>query len=83
VSTGNGKGPERRPYRSRPFFDSAAFYAVLAAAGFGVLLLTGQNAQRAAGGAALAFVLATGATWFNVWRGRDRGGERAAKETRR
>jgi hypothetical protein len=73
--SGNGKGPQRRPYRSRPFFDSAAFYGVLAVAGFGVLLATGQNAERAAGGAAAAFLLATGATWFSVWRRRDRVGD--------
>ena len=72
MTTGNGKGPERRPYRSRPFFDSAVFYGVLAAAGFGFLLLTGQGAARAAGGALAAFLLATSWTWFGFWRRRNR-----------
>ena len=55
------KGPER-PFRSALFF-----YGGLAIVGFGFLLLTGQDAVRAAIGACAAFVLATGWTWWRMY----------------
>jgi hypothetical protein len=63
-------GPPARPFRT-----SALFYAALAAIGFGFLLATGQSADRAAIGAAFAFVLATGWTWLTL--------SRAKREQRR
>jgi hypothetical protein len=48
---------------ARPFRKSALFYAALAAIGFFFLLGSGQSADRAAVGAGLAFVIATGFTW--------------------
>ncbi len=40
--------------------------------GFGFLLLTGQDARRAAIGAAAAFVLATGWTWWRMYKDQKR-----------
>jgi threonine/homoserine/homoserine lactone efflux protein len=55
----------------RPFRDSAIFYGVLAAIGFGFLLLTGQDAMRAAFGAGAAFLLATSWSWWRFARAQD------------
>ena len=52
----------------RPFRDSAIFYGTLAACGFGFLLLTGQEAVRAAFGAGAAFLLATSWSWWRFAR---------------
>jgi threonine/homoserine/homoserine lactone efflux protein len=57
---------ERLP--KRPFRDSAIFYGVLAVVGFGFLLLTGQEAVRAAAGAGAAFLLATSWSWWRFAR---------------
>ena len=55
------KGPQR------PFRSALLFYGGLAVVGFGFLLLTGQEAGKAAIGAGAAFVLATGWTWWRMW----------------
>jgi hypothetical protein len=55
---------------TRPFRNSALFYAVLAAIGFVFLLASGQSAYRAAVGAGFAFVLATAWTWLRFSRAR-------------
>jgi hypothetical protein len=52
----------------RPFRDTAIFYGVLAVLGFGFLLLTGQEAGRAAFGAFAAFALATSWSWWRFAR---------------
>ncbi len=52
----------------RPFRDSAIFYGVLAVLGFGFLLLTGQEAMKAALGAGAAFLLATSWSWWRFAR---------------
>jgi threonine/homoserine/homoserine lactone efflux protein len=52
----------------RPFRDSAIFYGALAVVGFGFLLLTGQDAVRAALGAGAAFLLATSWSWWRFSR---------------
>jgi hypothetical protein len=49
---------------ARPFLKTALFYAALAAIGFFFLLASGQSAERAAIGAAFAFVVGTALTWF-------------------
>jgi hypothetical protein len=49
---------------TRPFRNSALFYAALAAIGFFFLLGSGQSADRAAIGAVFAFVVATAITWL-------------------
>ena len=49
---------------TRPFRNSALFYAALAAIGFVFLLASGQSAYRAAIGAGFAFLLATAWTWL-------------------
>ena len=61
----------------RPFRDSAILYGVLAVLGFGFLLLTGQDAMRAALGAGAAFLLATSWSWWRFSRAQnqqERGG---------
>jgi hypothetical protein len=60
------KGPER------PFRSAALFYGGLAVVGFGFLLLTGQDAGRAAIGAGAAFVRATGWTWWRMFKDQKR-----------
>jgi threonine/homoserine/homoserine lactone efflux protein len=52
----------------RPFRDSAILYGVLAVLGFGFLLLTGQEAMKAALGAGAAFLLATSWSWWRFSR---------------
>jgi membrane protein implicated in regulation of membrane protease activity len=54
----------------RPFRDTAIFYGVLAVLGFGFLLLSGQEAGRAAFGAFAAFALATSWSWWRFARAR-------------
>ena len=61
----NGE-PERPKGPSRPFRSALFFYGGLAVVGFGFLLLTGQEAGKAAIGATAAFVLATGWTWWRI-----------------
>jgi hypothetical protein len=61
----------RRQLPKRPFRDSAIFYGVLALLGFGFLLLTGQEAGRAAFGAFAAFALATSWSWWRFARARE------------
>jgi hypothetical protein len=61
-------GQRRLP--KRPFRDTAIFYGVLAVLGFGFLLLTGQEAGRAAFGAFAAFALATSWSWWRFARAR-------------
>jgi hypothetical protein len=58
----------RRKLPKRPFRDSAIFYGVLAVLGFGFLLLSGQEAGRAAFGAFAAFALATSWSWWRFSR---------------
>jgi hypothetical protein len=55
---------------TRPFRNSALFYAALAAIGFFFLLASGQSADRAAVGAGFAFVVATSFTWLRFSRAR-------------
>jgi len=62
----NGR-PERPKGTQRPFRSALLFYGGLAVVGFGFLLLTGQEAGKAAIGAGAAFVLATGWTWWRMW----------------
>ena len=58
----------RRQLPRRPFRDSAIFYGVLAVIGFVFLLLTGQEASRAAFGAFAAFALAVSWSWWRFAR---------------
>jgi hypothetical protein len=60
---------------TRPFRNSALFYAALAGIGFFFLLASGQSADRAAIGAGFAFLLATSWTWLRF--------SRAKREERR
>jgi threonine/homoserine/homoserine lactone efflux protein len=71
----NGR-PEKPKGTERPFRSAFLFYGGLALFGFAFLLLTGQNAQKAAIGAGAAFVLATSWTWWRMWRD----AKRAAKQ---
>jgi hypothetical protein len=73
----NGR-PEKPKGPTRPFRSAVLFYGGLAVVGFGFLLLTGQDAGRAAIGAGIAFVLATGWTWWQMWKAE----RRAAREAR-
>ncbi|HEX7255869.1 MAG TPA: hypothetical protein VF236_08070 [Gaiellaceae bacterium] len=66
------KGPER------PFRSALLFYGGLAVVGFGFLLLTGQEAGKAAIGAGAAFVLATGWTWWRMYKDQKREARREA-----
>jgi threonine/homoserine/homoserine lactone efflux protein len=67
----NGR-PERPKGPARPFRSALFFYGGLAVVGFGFLLLTGQEAAKAAIGAGAAFVLATGWTWWRIWKDQKR-----------
>ncbi|HET9323092.1 MAG TPA: hypothetical protein VFO03_04385 [Gaiellaceae bacterium] len=71
----NGRPP--RPKRpDRPFRSALLFYGGLAVVGFGFLLLTGQEARKAAIGAGAAFVLATGWTWWRLYKDQKRDARR-------
>jgi hypothetical protein len=59
--------PAKPKGTERPFRSALLFYGGLAIVGFGFLLLTGQNAGKAAIGAGAAFVLATSWTWWRMW----------------
>ena len=63
----NGR-PEKPTGPDRPFRSALFFYGGLAVVGFGFLLLTGQEAGKAAIGAGAAFVLATSWTWWRMWK---------------
>ena len=76
--TGHNGRPERPKPPEHPFRQSAIFYGGLAVVGFAFLVfLTGQEAARAALGAGAAFVLATGWTWWRMWKDQKR---KAAEE---
>jgi hypothetical protein len=62
----NGR-PAKPKGTDRPFRSAFFFYGGLAMVGFGFLLLTGQDAGKAAIGAGAAFVLATSWTWWRMW----------------
>jgi hypothetical protein len=62
----NGR-PAKPKGTDRPFRSAFFFYGGLAIVGFGFLLLTGQDAGKAAIGAGAAFVLATSWTWWRMW----------------
>lgn len=76
----NGRPPKpAKP--AHPFRSAVLFYGGLAIVGFGFLVIvTGQEAGRAALGATFAFVLGTGWTWWQMWKqqkreaGREQGG---------
>jgi hypothetical protein len=66
--TGQQNGRPAKPKGTdRPFRSAFFFYGGLAIVGFGFLLLTGQDAGKAAIGAGAAFVLATSWTWWRMW----------------
>ncbi len=67
----NGR-PAKPKGTDRPFRSALLFYGGLAIVGFGFLLLTGQEAGKAAIGAGAAFVLATGWTWWQMWKNQKR-----------
>jgi hypothetical protein len=63
----NGR-PARPKGPAHPFRSAFLFYGGLAVFGFAFLLLTGQEAGKAAIGAGAAFTLATSWTWWRMWR---------------
>jgi hypothetical protein len=68
VTEGQNGRPERPKGTDRPFRSALLFYGGLAVVGFVFLVLvTGQEASRAAIGAGAAFVLGTGWTWWRMW----------------
>ncbi len=67
MTEGQNGRPEQPKGPQRPFRSAFLFYGGLAVVGFGFLLLTGQEAGKAAIGAGAAFVLATGWTWWRMW----------------
>jgi hypothetical protein len=71
----NGR-PEKPKGTERPFRAAFLFYGGLAVVGFGFLLLTGQDAGRAAICAGAAFVLATGWTWWRMYKDQKRAARR-------
>jgi hypothetical protein len=73
----NGR-PARPKGPAHPFRSALLFYGGLAVVGFAFLLLTGQEAGKAAIGAGAAFVLATSWTWWRLWKDEKR--ERARNE---
>jgi hypothetical protein len=78
MTEGQNGRPAKETGPSRPFRSALFFYGGLAIVGFGFLLLTGQEAGRAAIGAGAAFVLATGWTWWRMYKDQ----KRAAREAR-
>ena len=78
MTEGQNGRPPKETGTSRPFRSALFFYGGLAIVGFGFLLLTGQEAGRAAIGAGAAFVLATGWTWWRMYKDQ----KRAAREAR-
>jgi hypothetical protein len=78
VTEGQNGRPPKETGPTRPFRSAFLFYGGLAIVGFGFLLLTGQEAGRAAIGAGAAFVLATGWTWWRLYKDQ----KRAAREAR-
>ena len=77
MTEGQNGRPEKPKGPARPFRSAILFYGGLAVVGFGFLLLTGQDAGRAAIGAAAAFVLATGWTWWQMWKAERRAARKA------
>jgi threonine/homoserine/homoserine lactone efflux protein len=73
----NGR-PEKPKGTERPYRSALLFYGGLAVVGFGFLLLTGQEAAKAAIGAGAAFVLATSWTCWRIWRDEKRAEQREA-----
>jgi hypothetical protein len=76
----NGR-PARPKGPAHPFRSAILFYGGLAIVGFAFLLLTGQEAGKAAIGAGAAFVLATSWTCWRLWQNekRNRGREEAGQ----
>jgi hypothetical protein len=72
VTEGHNGRPARPKGPDRPFRSAFLFYGGLAVVGFGFLLLSGQDAGRAAIGAGAAFVLATGWTWWRMYKDQKR-----------
>ena len=72
MSEGQNGRPAKPKGPDRPFRSAFLFYGGLAVVGFGFLLLTGQDAGRAAIGAGAAFVLATGWTWWRMYKDQKR-----------
>jgi hypothetical protein len=71
----NGR-PARPKPPAHPFRSAFLFYGGLAVVGFAFLLLTGQEAGKAAIGAGAAFALATSWTWWRLWKVEKRERER-------
>ena len=78
MTEGQNGRPARPKETERPFRAALLFYGGLAVVGFGFLLLTGQDATRAAIGAGAAFTLATGWTWWRMYRDQKRAARREA-----
>jgi hypothetical protein len=72
VIEGRNGRPAKPKGTERPFRAALLFYGGLAVVGFGFLLLTGQDTGRAAIGAGAAFVLATGWTWWRMYKDQKR-----------
>jgi hypothetical protein len=72
VTEGHNGRPAKPKGPDRPFRSAFLFYGGLAVVGFGFLLLSGQDAGRAAIGAGAAFVLATGWTWWRMYKDQKR-----------
>ena len=72
MTEGQNGRPPRETGPTRPFRSAFLFYGGLAVVGFGFLLLTGQDAGKAAIGAGAAFVLATGWTWWRMYKDQKR-----------
>ena len=72
MSEGQNGRPAKPKGPDRPFRSAFLFYGGLAVVGFGFRLLTGQDAGRGASGAGAAFVLATGWTWWRMYKDQKR-----------
>lgn len=79
MTEGHNGRPARPKGPDRPFRSAFLFYGGLAIVGFGFLLLTGQSAGRAAAGAGAAFALATGWTWWRMYKDEKRERRKEAK----